>query len=133
MQPLQSTNEKTLSQRDPQQLAQVSLKAFFNIMDKWRVKTDVQRVLLGDPARSTFFAWKKGNAKQLSGDTLERISYVLGIYKALGILFPKREQADAWPQKPNDAFNGKTALDVMANGQMRDLMLMRRYVDSQRG
>jgi hypothetical protein len=109
------------------------LSVFFNIMDAWQVRAKDQIVLLGKPAESTFYNWKKGKVTSLSLDTLERISYVLGIYKALGSLFPSRSQADAWPQKNNKAFNNQTALEFMLKGSMINLSDMRRYLDAQRG
>jgi hypothetical protein len=102
-------------------------------MKSWQVKAQGQRTLLGKPPESTFYNWKKGKVSGLSVDTLERISYVMGIYKALGILFPTREQADAWPQKNNEAFNNETALEFMLKGSMIHLSDMRRYLDAQRG
>jgi hypothetical protein len=89
--------------------------------------------LLGKPTDSTFDNWKKGQVLNLSADTLERISYILGIYKVLGILFPTREQADAWPLKPNKTFNDESALEFMLKGSVIHLSEMRRYLDTQRG
>lgn len=128
----QSAHQQLISQ-DPAKTAQVGLEVFFNIMKAWGVKTKEQMVLLGKPAESTFYNWKKGKVVHLSQDTLERISYILGIYKALGILFPTRSQADAWPKKPNKAFNDQTALAFMLQGSMVHLIDMRRYLDAQRG
>ena len=74
-------------------------------------------------------------ASRLSGDTLERISYVMGIYKALRILLPTSEAAHAWVKKPNTAqgFGGKSALDRMLAGRVVDLADVRRYLDAERG
>ena len=119
--------------RQPAKTAKVGLAVFFNIMNAWQVKAKEQIVLLGSPAESTFYNWKKGKVVNLSQDTLERISYILGIYKALGILFPSRTQADAWPKKPNKAFNDMSALEFMLKGNMIHLSDMRRYLDAQRG
>ncbi|HCV01129.1 MAG: DUF2384 domain-containing protein [Planctomycetes bacterium] len=113
--------------------AKVALSVFFNIMDAWRVKAKDQITLLGSPSESTYYKWKKGNVSSLSPDTLERISYVMGIYKGLGILFPTREQADAWPNKSNRDFNGLTAMEYMLKGSMINLWDVRRYIDAQRG
>ena len=118
---------------NPAKTAHVALSVFFNIMNAWHVKAKDQRILLGKPAESTFYNWKNGKVSSLSNDTLERISYVIGIYKALGILLPTREQADAWPLKTNKAFNDETALEFMLKGSMIHLSDMRRYLDAQRG
>ena len=66
---------------------------------------------------------------------LERISYVLGIYKALQVLFPDPTRADAWLRKPNAAlpFGGGSALDRMLSGNVADLFVVRSYLDAPRG
>ena len=98
-----------------------ALTAFFNITAAWHLGAEEERVLLGSPPRSTFFKWKSDRAARLSADTLERISYVMGIYKALHILLPTQEMADAWVKKPNTAhgFGGKSALERMLAGRVR--------------
>ena len=123
---------KVLAQ-NPTKTAQVALKVFFNIMSEWNVKNQDQITLLGKPGSTTFYNWKKGQVSSLSVDTMERISYIMGIYKALGILFPTREQADAWIKKTNGHFNNESALAYMLKGSMMHLNDMRRYLDAQRG
>jgi len=115
--------------------AGAALRAFFRIADAWRLTVEEQVRLLGEPARSTYFKWKREGARQLSKDTLERISYVLGIYKALQILLPDAESADAWVKKPNAApvFGGRSALERMLSGQVADLYVVRQYLDAQLG
>ena len=124
---------KQLIKHDPQKTASVALKTFFNIMQKWGVKNEIQMNLLGGPSKATFFKWKKDDVSGLPRDTLERISYVMGIYKALGMLFPTREQADAWPNKANAEFNDLSALNYMDKGSILQLIQVRRYLDAQRG
>jgi uncharacterized protein (DUF2384 family) len=80
-----------------------ALKAFFRIAELWQLDTREQQILLGSPAPSTFFKWKKDLSGSLSRDVLERISYVLGIYKALQILFNDGRNADEWISRPNAA------------------------------
>lgn len=120
---------------DPDELGSAALTAFFNITAAWRLGAEEERVLLGSPPRSTFFKWKSERAARVSADTLERISYVMGIYKALHILLPTQEVADAWVKKPNSAhgFSGKSALERMLAGRVVDLADVRRYLDAQRG
>ena len=91
--------------------------------------------LLGVTARSTFFKWKKNPNTVLPRDALERISYVLGIYKAIQILVPDEKAADEWVKRPNTAppFGGRSALDRMMSGQVADLFVVRQYLDAQRG
>lgn len=112
-----------------------ALRAFFRIAELWGLSVDEQIRLLGSPSRSTYFKWKKEGARQLPRDTLERISYVLGIYKALQILLPDPAAADAWVRKPNAAapFGGRPALERLLSGNVADLYVVRQYLDAQLG
>lgn len=115
--------------------AQALLRTFFRIAEAWELSTAEAMTLLGLRSRSTFHVWKDGRAGALSRDTVERISYVLGIYKALRILLPSDAAADAWIRKPNAAplFGGRSALDRLMSGNVADLYEVRRYLDAQRG
>ncbi|MES2356246.1 MAG: MbcA/ParS/Xre antitoxin family protein [Pseudomonadota bacterium] len=118
------------------QMAAAGLRAFFNIANDWGLNANEQIVLLGSPARSTYFKWKSSPATaKLSRDTLERLSYILGIYKALQILLPNPQSADDWIKKPNAAslFAGRSALDRMLGGNVSDLVAIRQYLDAIRG
>ncbi|MDO8805960.1 MAG: DUF2384 domain-containing protein [Elusimicrobiota bacterium] len=112
-----------------------ALKTFFKITERWDLNVEEQMKLLGITARSTFFKWKQDQDGRLSMDTLERISYILGIFKALNVLLPEDETADKWIKKPNDApiFGGKSALNRMLSGHVSDLFVIRQYLDAQRG
>lgn len=120
---------------DRKKLSGPALRAFFNIAGLWGLSNDEQMILLGVTPRSTFFKWKKDTNVTLAKDTLERISYVLGIYSALQILLPDERAADEWIKRPNSAplFNGRSALERMLSGNVADLYLVRQYLDAQRG
>ena len=119
---------------DRKALSGPGLRAFFRIASLWRLSANEQMVLLGVTARSTFFKWKKGPDAVLPKDALERISYILGIFKALEILLPHEAAADEWVKRPNAAapFGGRSALDRMLSGQVADLFVVRQYLDAQR-
>jgi hypothetical protein len=112
-----------------------ALRSFFKLADAWDLRIADQRKLLGDPPESTFYKWKRQRDGALGRDTLERISYLLGIFKALQILFPVPAQADAWLMKPNQSplFGGHSALQRMLSGNVSDLYVVRQYLDAQRG
>ena len=118
---------------EPARRSAVAIRAFLRIMDAWKVRDDDSRTLLGGISRTTLHNWKKGQVPTLSRDVLERVSYVLGIYKALQILLPKPESADAWVRKPNQFFNGRPALERMLGGNVADLYEVRKYLDFARG
>lgn len=120
---------------DRRGLSGPGLRTFFRIAEQWGLSVEEQMRLLGLAARSTYFKWKKDPNVTLSRDTLERISYILGIYKALQILLPDPRAADEWVKRPNTAapFGGRSALDRMLSGQVADLFIVRQYLDAQRG
>jgi len=120
---------------DRKSLSGPALRTFFRIAEQWGLSVDEQMTLLGLTARSTFFKWRKDADTVLPKDTLERISYILGIYKALQMLLPEERAADEWVKRPNDAplFAGRSALDRMLSGQVADLFVVRQYLDAQRG
>ena len=132
---MSTNNDKSVSHTSSS-IAKSSLKTFFRIMDAWGLSNDQSMTILGLDSKSTFFKWKSdyGSAR-LNPDKLERLSYIFGIYKALQILLPKPESADAWIKRPNKAepFNGQSALDRMLSGYVADLFVVRQYLDSQRG
>lgn len=110
----------------------VEMLSFQRLADLWQLSTEDQVRLLGSPGRSTYFKWKKDGGN-LPRDTEERVSHLLAIFKALEILLPDIRAADGWLRRPNQYFQGQSALDVMLNGQMADIITVRQYVDAQRG
>ena len=121
---------------DPRRVSSAALQGFFNLSERWGLTASQERTLLGSPPESTFFKWKaEKTARRLGRDVLDRISYLLGIYKALNILLPSPGAADEWVKKPNAAsmFQGQSALDRMLGGSLVDLADVRRYLDAQRG
>jgi len=123
-------------ERTPRRPAQVdaanALRGFFAIMDAWGVGPEESRVILGAPPRRTFYEWKKGSAPRVPMDTLRRIGYLAGIYKALQVLYSDPHLADGWVKRPNKAFAGESPLARMLAGDVTDLAAVRAYADSAR-
>ena len=109
-----------------------ALRGFFAIMQAWGLSADDARALLGAPAERTFYAWRAGNAVRMPQDTLRRIGYVAGIYKALELLYTDGVLADGWVKRPNQAFGGQTPLQRMRAGDVTDLAAVRSYLDAAR-
>tara|TARA_E500000318_G_scaffold107527_1_gene116952 strand:+ start:8015 stop:8431 length:417 start_codon:yes stop_codon:yes gene_type:complete len=130
-----TTQPRTAPARSRKELSGPALRTFFRIADLWKLTPDDQMTLLGVTTRSTFYNWKRDTDTTLPKDTLERISYIVGIYKALQILLPKEEAADEWVRRPNASslFGGASALSRMLSGQVADLFVVRQYLDAQRG
>jgi hypothetical protein len=117
-------------------MSAAGLRAFFKITKAWDLSAEEQIVLLGSPGRSTYFKWKsEPETARVGRDTLERLSLLLGIYKALQILLPQPSAADTWVKRPNSAppFGGRRALDRMLAGNISDLVAVRQYLDAMRG
>jgi hypothetical protein len=108
------------------------LGAFLKLAEIWNLSSDQQIRLLGSPARSTFFKWKKEGGL-LPADTRERISHLLAIHKSLTILFPDPQRAAQWVTRENAYWGGETARDHMLAGKVADIIDVRRYLDAQRG
>lgn len=114
---------------------QVALKFFFNLMDKWNCTLEQQMVLLGSIGRSTLYKYRQLPEVRLPRDTLERVSYLMGIHKSLRILFGDKPSTYEWIKKANSEapFNGNSALQLMLAGGVVDLADVRRYLDGVRG
>lgn len=108
------------------------LDVFFKLAEIWDLSTEQQVKLLGSPGRSTYFRWRKDGG-DVSADTLERISHLGSVYKALSILLDSPEAAVRWIRRPNRFFDGASALDIMLSGNLSDIIRVRQYVDAQRG
>ena len=116
-------------------LSAPALRGFFNIARAWELSVNEERALLGWPPASTFHKYKSGDAGVLSFDTLTRISLVLGIYKALHILYPEPTFADRWMLMPNSnpLFGGGTPLAFSVDAGIDGLLHVRRLLDGRRG
>jgi len=112
-------------------LGAVGLRTFFRIAEQWKLTNDEQLSLLGLKDLSTLAALKSGATFEVSRETLERISYVLGIFKAINTLLPVPERADGWIRARNVAplFGGAAPIDRMAAGHVTDLYAVRQYLD----
>jgi hypothetical protein len=118
-----------------ERLSGPGLRTFLNIAAEWGLTVDQQRLLLGGVAGSTYHKWKAGAVGTLSYDQLERISLVLGIYKALRLLFANDASGLRWLKAANTdlPFAGGSPLDRMLRGSIDDLYATRRYLDGWRG
>lgn len=120
---------------DGEKLSGPGLRTFLNISQAWGLSNEEMRALLGWPSESTFYQYKSGKCGTLSHDTLTRISLIIGIYKALHILYPDETLADNWVRLPNRnaLFGGRPAIELMANAGLDGLFQVRRLLDGRRG
>jgi hypothetical protein len=117
-----------------ERLSRSAIKAFLNIMEKWGVRDEDARALLGGMSNGPFYEMKKNPNRTLDADTLTRLSYLVGIFKALNILYSEA-LADAWIQRPNAnrIFGGQTPLAYMIKGGLPAMQVVRRLLDARRG
>jgi hypothetical protein len=109
------------------------LRAVLNLFDKWDLQTGEKLVLLGGPSERTFQRWRAGQIGPLPNDTIFRLGDLLGIHKALRYMFADIKRAYAWVKRANNAFGGKSALDVMLQGAPTDIARVRGLLDAERG
>jgi uncharacterized protein (DUF2384 family) len=116
-----------------ERLSQSAVDGLFAIAEKWHVPRETVGALLGGIPRSSVYKLKTA-AGTLGQDALTRISYVVGIYKALHILLPE-EHADRWMTRPNDyfLFGGQSPLEYVVRTGIPGLQQVRSYLDAARG
>jgi hypothetical protein len=113
--------------------AAAMLRAAVNLFDLWKL-TDKQAATFLDATVRSYARWKtSGKAGSWPRDLKARLSNLMGVHKALRIVFRDQQRGYAWIHAANSAFGGKSALDVMLGGELTDLMRVRRYLDSERG
>ncbi len=118
-----------------ERLSPAALKAFFTMMLRWSVRDEDARALLGGVTNGPYYEMKKQPARRvLDADRLLRVSYLIGIFKALNILHG-RALADEWVQLPNTnrIFGGTTPLAYMLKGGVASMQTVRRLLDARRG
>lgn len=116
-------------------LSPPGLKAFLRIAQKWSVKDSDARQLLGGISSGSFYALKKGPSRRaLDQDVLTRISLLIGVFKALNILYSER-LADAWMTLPNrnPMFLGGTPLEYILRLGQPGMIEVRQLLDARRG
>jgi hypothetical protein len=117
-------------------LSPAAIRAFLKLVELWALSENEALSIMGEPSRSTYYKWKKEKGGYLSKDQLDRVSYLLGIFKSLEYLFPHhKESANQWIKKPNTAplFGGTSALDFILENGIAGMFQVRRYLDAQRG
>ena len=112
--------------------AAAAFRAAVNLFRLWSITDEQAATLLDLPVR-TYRRWKAGDLGRIDRDGKARLSNLLGIHKALRIIFREPQRAYGWIKAPNTAFGGRNALDVMLGGELTDLMRVRRYLDAERG
>ncbi len=117
-----------------ERLSRSALKGFFLLAAAWKLRDEDARELLGGLSSSAFYEWKKNPDRLLEVDRITRISYLIGIYKALHILYGDK-LADEWVSLPNKnvIFSGLSPLAYMQAGGLLAMQTVRKLLDARRG
>lgn len=120
----------------PEPVTDVEAAALFRaavrLFMRWDLVDDQASTLLDMPVR-TYARWKAGDLGRFDRDLKARLSNLMGIHKALRIIFEDASRGYRWINAPNAAFDGRSAREVMLGGELTDLMRVRRYLDAERG
>lgn len=116
-----------------ERLSAPALEAFFNVMARWSVRDEDARALLGGVTNGPFYEMKRNADRVLDTDRLTRVSYLIGIFKALRLLHSDK-LADEWVHLPNShpIFGGQTPLAYMIRGGLPAMQNVRRLLDARR-
>ena len=122
------------SKRERERLSRSALRGFFRMIERWKVRDEDARELLGGISSSAYYEWKKKPDRVLEVDRITRVSYLVGIYKALHILYGDK-LADEWVHLPNGnaIFGGRTPLAYMVSGGLLAMQTVRKLLDARRG
>lgn len=108
-------------------------RAVVSLFRHWGITDAEACILLGGISKRTYARWKEGEIGRLGIDQKTRLSVLMGIHKALRVLFAENVRAYEWVKKPNRAFGDRSALEVMLGGFLTDLFRVRHYLDAARG
>ncbi|MBY8825169.1 MbcA/ParS/Xre antitoxin family protein [Sphingomonas colocasiae] len=132
LKPVDTTPQAFRADPITQEEGEAMFRAVLNLFGKWNVTDDQAAALLDMPLR-TYRRWKAEGPGRLSRDGRARLSNLMGIHKALRMIFNEAQRGYAWVRAANQGFAGASALDVMLGGELTDIMRVRRYLDAERG
>lgn len=132
LQPVDTVPQAFRSAPVTQEEAAAMFRAALNLFGKWELTDEQAATLLDMPIRS-YRRWKAEGPGRVSRDGCARLSNLMGIHKALRIIFSEAQRGYAWIKTGNSAFAGSSALEIMLGGELTDIMRVRRYLDAERG
>ncbi len=115
-------------------LSPAAVKGLMRIAAHWKLRDEDARALLGGMSNGSFYSLKSRAARTLDEDRLTRVSLLIGIYKALNILYSQK-LADAWMALPNTnpMFGGDSPLNYVKQGGIPAFLRVRQLLDARRG
>ncbi|MFS2326088.1 MbcA/ParS/Xre antitoxin family protein [Brucella sp. H1_1004] len=133
LQPISITPAGTLTNAITDEEAGALARTTVNLLKVWKLSDGEACTLLGDMSPRTWARWKDGSIGRIDRDLRMRMAHLMGIHKGLRYLFRDPARGYAWIRKPNDAFGGLSALDLMLRGEISDLAALREWLNAERG
>lgn len=112
---------------------QAMQRAIIRLFAHWKVTDKDAAILMGGISPKTFARWKNREYGNVSRDQADRMSLLMGIHKALRIIYSDAARGYRWISAPSDLFGGQSALNIMLRGGIEDIRRIRTYLDSVRG
>ncbi|MCO4317583.1 MbcA/ParS/Xre antitoxin family protein [Phyllobacterium sp. 21LDTY02-6] len=132
LQPIASTPSSKSSAEITEEEAGALARTTVNLFNAWKLTDSQACTLLGGLSARTWARWKEGNIGRVDRDLKMRLAHLMGIHKGLRYLFKDPARGYAWIKAPNAAFGGKSALEMMLQGELSDLAVMREWLDAER-
>ncbi len=133
LQPIESTAAARGSDRITDEEARALARATVTLFAKWGLKDSEACTLLGGLSTSTWARWKRGAVGEIPRDRRSRMAILMGVHKGLRYLFRDARRGYEWVRRPNAAFGGASALEIMLRGEITDLIEVRDYLAAERG
>lgn len=111
--------------------AAAMFRAVVNLFGRWELTDEQAATLLDMPVR-TYRRWKAGEQGRIDRDAKARLSNLMGVHKALRLIFREPQRGYGWIKASNQTFGGRSALEIMLGGELTDLMRVRRFLDAER-
>lgn len=133
LQPIETTPAESRTPVITEEEAGALARTTVNLFKAWGLSDAEASTLLGGLSARTWARWKEGQIGRIDRDLRMRMAHLMGIHKGLRYLFKDPARGYEWIRKPNAAFAGRSALDLMLRGEMADLQAMREWLDAERG
>jgi hypothetical protein len=116
---------------DPHASAESAVIRIFNrLARRWVLIESEQLKLLGLQVPADLAALQQKPTEDLPAELIERFAILVDIFISINTLLPAPGRADRWMRRPNKApvFRGRSAIDVMIDGQLEGIRKVRAYL-----
>ena len=102
-----------------------------NLLKVWKLKPDDAVLLLGfDRSDKSYVdSLLNGRVPLMGRDIKDRIAYLFQIRRTLSALFLSEDTENEWLREPHSMLNDQVLIDLLLEGAMENLLLVKEYVD----